>query len=199
MHVIFDFDGTLADTFNLGASLLNSYAEKFGYNKIDFANSRHLSAKELIKLSGVKFWKIPHLIRFFRKKSAEKASEINIFPEIEDLLKKLKEKNFQLGILTTNSASTVNTFLTKYNIENYFSFIKTEVALFGKKRALKRIKRKLNTPIVYVGDECRDIQACNACSIKIISVSWGYNSFEVLTENNKGNVAKKPLEILNFL
>ena len=50
MHVIFDFDGTLADTFNLGASLLNSYAEKFGYNKIDFANSRHLSAKELNKV-----------------------------------------------------------------------------------------------------------------------------------------------------
>ena len=36
--VLFDFDGTLADTFESGARLINQFAEQFGYNKIDFAN-----------------------------------------------------------------------------------------------------------------------------------------------------------------
>ncbi len=197
--VIFDFDGTLADTFSSGAALLNGYAEKFGYNKIDFEKNRNLTAKELIKLSGVKFWRIPHLIRFFRKKSAETASEITAFEGIPVLLNKLFISGYKLGILTTNSAETVSVFLKKYDIEKYFSFIKTGVPLFGKKRALKRAKRVLKSDFIYVGDEYRDIEAAKAANVKIISVTWGFNSREVLENANSGYIAEDTEEILKLL
>lgn len=195
--VIFDFDGTLADTFELGSKLLNSYAKEFGYNKIDFEKHKNSSAKELIKLSGVRFWKIPHLLRFFRKKSQEKADEIKPFSGIIDLIKQLKKENYKLGIITTNSSQTIDTFIKINGLEEYFSFIKTEVSLFGKKRALKKASR-LNGDFLYIGDELRDIEACNAAKKKIISVSWGFNSFEILKKNNPF-VAKNTQELYDLI
>ena len=62
MYIIFDFDGTLADTFALGSQLINEYADQLGYKQIDFAANKDKSARELIKMSGVRFWQIPGLM-----------------------------------------------------------------------------------------------------------------------------------------
>ena len=64
--MLFDFDGTLADTFETGAALINEFASRFGYKTIDFAKKRNLSARELVRLSGVKWWQIPRLVKFFK-------------------------------------------------------------------------------------------------------------------------------------
>ena len=199
MYVIFDFDGTLADTFALGSQLINEYADRLGYKQIDFAANKDKSAKELIKMSGVRFWQIPGLIRFFREKSVERAAEVNAFTGIPDLVRRLHERGFSLGIITTNSAQTIATFLDKYGLKDYFTYIKPEISLFGKRRALRRAKRHLKSEIVYIGDELRDIDACRAVNIPIISVAWGFNSHEILEKNNAGMVAKDTEEVIQKL
>lgn len=199
MYVIFDFDGTLADTFALGSQLINEYADRLGYKQIDFAANKDKSAKELIKMSGVRFWQIPGLIRFFRRKSVERAAEVNAFTGIPDLVRRLHERGFSLGILTTNSTQTIATFLEKYGLKDYFTYIKPEISLFGKRRALRRAKRHLKSEIVYIGDELRDIDACRAVNIPIISVAWGFNSHEILEKNNAGMVAEDTEDVLRLI
>ncbi len=198
---IFDFDGTLADTFVSGAKLINSYAIKFGYKQIDFSNTKNLSARQLIKLSKVKFWEIPRLVKFFRKKSEETAAEINLFSNIIEILHCLKKNGFDLAIASTNSQKTIDTVLKKYNIENMFTFLRTDIPLFGKKRALTRIRRynsKIYNKLIYIGDEIRDIEACRKANIDIISVSWGFNSLESLQQHTK-KVVSTPQELLETL
>ncbi|MBO4373046.1 MAG: HAD hydrolase-like protein, partial [Bacteroidales bacterium] len=138
--VLFDFDGTLADTFESGARLINQFAERFGYRQIDFANTKDLSARQLVKRSGVKFWQIPRLVRFFRKESAKRADSIKPFEGVGKMIERIS-KVCDLGILSTNSTETVNKFLVNNQLDNYFGFRKTDVPLFGKKRALRRVKR----------------------------------------------------------
>ena len=199
MYVIFDFDGTLADTFALGSQLINEYADQLGYKQIDFAANKDKSARELIKMSGVRFWQIPGLIRFFRKKSVERAAEVNAFDGIPDLVRRLHGDGFSLGIITTNSAQTISIFLQKYGLTDLFTYIKPEISLFGKKRAIRRARRHLKSEIIYIGDELRDIEACRAVNIPIISVSWGFNSTEILEKNNTGMVAANTEEVYNFI
>ena len=199
MYIIFDFDGTLADTFALGSKLINEYADRLGYKQIDFAANKDKSARELIKMSGVRFWQIPGLIRFFRKKSVERAGEVKAFTGIPDLVRRLHDDGFSLGIITTNSAQTINIYLEKYGLTDLFTFIKPEISLFGKRRALRRARRHLKSEIIYIGDELRDIEACHAVNVPIISVSWGFNSTEILEKNNPGMVAGNTIEILNLL
>ena len=199
---IFDFDGTLADTFLSGAKLINQYAEQFGYQQIDFEKNKSLSARELIKLSKVKFWQIPKLIRFFRKKSEENSDEICAFQGVLQTIETIKNQGITLGIITTNSQKTINSFIKKYQLENYFEYIETDVSLFGKKRAIKRAKRYAKNKfqkIVYIGDEIRDIEACKKADIKIISVDWGFNSSEVLNQKNPGFVAGNAEELTQMI
>lgn len=150
-------------------------------------------------MSGVRFWQIPGLIRFFRKKSVERAAEVNAFDGIPDLVRRLHDRGFLLGIITTNSAQTISIFLQKYGLTDLFTYIKPEISLFGKKRAIRRARRHLKSEIIYIGDELRDIEACHAVNVPIISVSWGFNSTEILEKNNAGKVAANTEEVFTML
>ena len=65
--------------------------------------------------------------------------------------------------------------------------------------AIRRARRHLKSEIIYIGDELRDIEACRAVNVPIISVSWGFNSTEILEKNNPGMVAANTEEVYNFI
>lgn len=197
--ILFDFDGTIADTISAGLEIINSHAEKFGYKRLDGDINTHFSALQLVKLAEIKFWKLPYLIYQLKKKLSEKADEIQLLKEAPLLIKKCYEAGFELGILTSNSLKNVQSFLKKYELDSFFTFLRTDVSLFGKKKALRKAKKVLNKRILYIGDEIRDIEACRKNNIPIVSIPWGLNSFEVLEEHNHGLVAKSAEEAYNLI
>jgi len=197
--IVFDFDGTLADTLSLGINIFNSYSSKFGYKKISLEQNKNVSAHELISMAGIKLWKLPFLVRRMRKDLNENISQIQIFKGIPDLLESLKSSGFKMGILSSNSKKTIYSVLKNKGLESYFSFINGGVSIFGKNRTLISLKRKIKNDIIYVGDELRDIEACKGSNTAIASVSWGINSFEVLEKANHDYVAKSPIELLKIL
>ncbi len=197
--IIFDFDGTLADTISLGITLLNSYSDKFGYKKLDLEKSKGLSALQLMSLAKISFWKLPYLVWFFKKKLAENGGQIKMISGVEKMLSELKDSGFKMGILTSNSLQTVQAFLNKYGIESYFSYIKTDVPVLKKTRALVKAKHQLKSDFIYVGDELRDVEACRKSGIQIVSVSWGLNSFDILEQNNPQMVARNSEEAVNLI
>lgn len=197
--ILFDFDGTIADTISAGLEIINSHAEKYGYKRLDGDINTHFSALQLVKLAEVKLWKLPYLIYQLKKKLSEKSDELKVLPEAPALIKKLSEEGYELGILTSNSLKTVKAFLKKYELDSFFSFLRTDVSLFGKKKALAKAKKVINKKIIYIGDELRDIEACKKNDIPIVSIPWGLNSFESLEEHNPGLVAKTADEAYNLL
>lgn len=197
--ILFDFDGTIADTISAGLEIINSHAEKYGYKKLDGDINTHFSALQLVKMAEVKLWKLPYLIYQLKKKLSERSDELKVLPEAPELIKKLNDAGYELGILTSNSLKTVKSFLKKYELNSFFSFLRTDVSLFGKKKALAKAKKVINKKIVYIGDELRDIEACRKNDIPIVSVPWGLNSYESLEEHNPGLVAKTADEAYNLL
>lgn len=188
--IIFDFDGTLADSIGLGFDLVNSYADEFGFTQVSREIGMSLSALQIMKIAGIKFFQLPKLVLFFRKKLAENSDKIKILDGVIDLLTKLRDQGYKLGIITSNTAACVSHFLKRYNIEDYFTYIRTDVSLFGKAKALKQSRKLLKKNFVYVGDEIRDVEACRKINIPVVSVPWGFNSAEVLEKVNPGLVAR---------
>ena len=188
--IIFDFDGTLADSIGLGFDLVNSQAEKFGYKRVERERGMELSALEIMKEANISFFSLPRLVLYFKKLLNENFDKITIIDGAAQLLAKLKAEGHKLGILTTNSAACVSDFLKRNNLDDYFSYIRTDVAIFGKIKALKKAKKQLKTDFVYVGDEIRDIEACKVAGVPIVSVPFGFNSARVLEKKNPGFVAK---------
>lgn len=197
--IIFDFDGTLADTISLGIKIVNDHADIYKYKKLDREKNGHLSATELIKAIEVNPLKLPFLMFLLRKKLGQRSDEIQIFPGIKDILENLKIEGYQMGIITSNSPKNVSDFLKRNDIDSYFSYIRTKVAMFGKKDALIKAKKILKTNFLYVGDEIRDIEACKKSNTPIVSVSWGLNSADGLESHNPGLVARTSQEALKLI
>jgi phosphoglycolate phosphatase-like HAD superfamily hydrolase len=73
------------------------------------------------------------------------------------------------------------------------------LALFGKGRVIQRLLRRhhLNPEdVIYVGDETKDIEAARKIGIKVISVSWGYNSSQALAAEHPDFLIYRPEELL---
>ena len=203
--IIFDFDGTLADTFELIVSITNRLSPKFGYQPVaeeDIAKLQNLSSRDIVRQSGISYLKIPFLIRRLRKELKNRIAEVNLFPGIKELIIDLKAEGYSLGILTSNSQDNVKKLMTLNDVENGFDFIYGNATLLGKHKTLaKLLKRdKLNPQdVFYVGDETRDIDAAKKAGVIAIAVSWGFNSAEALAENNPDFLASNPQELREFL
>jgi len=202
--ILFDFDGTIADTFVALEKILVRLSPKFGYEiptKKDMAILQTIHPKEVMKLLGVSYFKLPFIAH---KAKAELRKEMTTIKPIEgmrDVLLALKRENYILGILTSNSKANVRTFLEKNDIA-IFDWIYSERSLFGKARKLKKIirKQKLDKKeVIYIGDEIRDIEAAKKSQIKIMAVSWGFNTVEGLEKYHPDFLLTEPKDILTSL
>ncbi len=202
--VIFDFDGTIADTFSIFCNTLRELSEDFGQKELsekDIKAYRARGAKELIKNYKIMPWRIPFLIRKGRDIFQDKIKEAEPFPQISDVLSKLVENNIELGILTTNSEKNVRIFLNGHNLE-VFTFVVSVPSVFSKSRTLGRTLKRFNlnrNEVVYVGDELRDVENAKKAGVDVIAVTWGYNKRELLIQSNPTFVVDTPRELLSTL
>jgi HAD superfamily hydrolase (TIGR01549 family) len=197
--IIFDFDGTLADTINLSVKCVNLLAEKYDLEPIaNIKELRKKSIKDIIKENlELPWYKVIFLIKEVRSLLEDNLDEIKLFSGIKPLLNQLK-KNYTLGIVTSNNTFIVKEVLKKYSLD-MFSFIHSDGSLRGKGRIIKKIIQKQNLKpeeTIYIGDEVRDIIAIRKAGIKIISVTWGFNSKEILLENKPDFLVDKPKDML---
>jgi phosphoglycolate phosphatase len=193
--IIFDFDNCISDLVDVGQEVVDTLSKKYLKNKINLKKVMYNEGMSgVIKKSKVKLWRVPFIIRRFRKELKRDFYKVKPHKGMLDLIKSLS-KTHTLAILTSNSKENVELFLTKYKIKKYFTVIKTNSSLFTKSFHIRRIKRKLkftkdNT--FMVGDEVRDIRAANSAKIKSVAVTWGINSKKLLKKQNPSYVANTP-------
>jgi phosphoglycolate phosphatase len=203
--IIFDFDGTIADTVDALVSIANRLAQEFGYKPItptELANLRNLTSREIIKSSGVSVFKMPFLVKKVKAELKNKIPELKTIPGIEDALIDLYNRGYRLGIITSNSPENVNAFLKINQLDNLFEFIYSGITIFGKTTIINSVlKQKQIKPqeVIYVGDETRDIQASKKANIKVIAVTWGFNSEEVLAKQNPNFLIHQPGQLLEVI
>jgi phosphoglycolate phosphatase len=202
MHLIFDFDGTLIDSFQALLEKFNFLAEQFNYRKIDIQemNSlRELSSKEFVKHLGIAPEQIPKVIFQLREQLHQEILSLPIFQKIPETLEKLSALKVRLGILTTNSAENVITWLEHHKLRHFFEFIYTEPSYLDKGNTLIEVLETYKidkTQAFYIGDETRDIDAAQTANIGSIAVTWGFNSAEILAQQNPNYLINYPENLL---
>jgi phosphoglycolate phosphatase-like HAD superfamily hydrolase len=203
-YVLFDFDGTLADTFSAGIEILNILAIEFRFRSLppeEVSLARDLSTRGLMKHLGIPRMKLPHISKRGTEEIGKRIDSIVPLPEMPELVRKLHTQGFRLGILTSNSETNVRAFLKNHDLE-IFDFIKSSSKLLGKGSVLRRLMREFQLKpreIFFVGDELRDIEAAQETGVHIAAVTWGYNSTQALTEAAPDYLFAKPSEISTLL
>ncbi|HHF0524152.1 TPA: HAD hydrolase-like protein [Legionella anisa] len=204
MHLLFDFDGTLVDSYDYVIEATNLLAEQFNYKKIkehEVEYLRNLSSRELINFLGVSFYKIPSLIRQIRHLLHDKMANMKPVAHILSILEIFYKSGYPLGILTSNSIDNVLMWLEMHQVHHFFNFIHDESNCFSKRHLLKKTLRKYKidkSKVFYIGDETRDIEAAKRNNIQSIAVTWGYNSEKSLLKHQPTYLAKQPEDLLSI-
>jgi phosphoglycolate phosphatase len=183
--VIFDFDGTIADTFLFYFNLLNRLAEKFNFDKIDPEKIdfyRNLNSHEIIELLKIPPLRLPFFVYEARKLLKKEIELIKPIPGIKETITYFKDSDIRLGIITSNSVKNVQTFLKRFDFP-HFDFVFSSLRIWEKSHTLLKVlsRNKLDPQSVfYIGDETRDIEAAHDAGVKAVAVTWGYNSEAIL-------------------
>ena len=202
--VIFDFDGTLADTLYLGMHIYNHIATQLHLKTItehDVERLRNKRGQDILKELGISLLKVPCIAKKLKSAMNKHINELKPKEGMVAVLVELEKNSIVYGVLTSNSRENVDDFARKNNI-TMIDFIYTGQNLFAKhKRILSLLKRKNLDPhhVVYVGDEIRDIEAAKKAHIKCIAVTWGFNSKERLKKHNPDFIVASPSELFSAI
>jgi phosphoglycolate phosphatase len=176
--VIFDLDGTLADSFPWFLRNVNGVADRFGFRRIaddDVESLRHAGSREIIKRLEVPVWKLPMIARHMRRMKAAHLADIPLFPGAEAMLRSLRDGGLTLALVSSDHKANAGRQLGE--AATLFSYFDCGASLFGKATKFRRVvKRAGLTPAqaISIGDEVRDIEAARAAGIACGAVMWGY-------------------------
>lgn len=201
-HVVFDFDGTLADSLPVVIELAQELVPGFELTPEEIEKLRNMSARQVIKYSGVPYWKLMRSLMKGKKLFAQRINEVELFPGIANMLKTLHQEGFTLSIVSSNASATINRVLEREKVDQYITGVYGNLGLFNKSRAFKKVLRDQKTKasdVVYVGDEVRDIETARKAQVPVISVTWGFNGTEVLQKNQPTYLANTPKELVSIL
>lgn len=183
--VIFDFDGTLADSFPWFVRSVNTAADRYRFRRLeggDLETLRGRGAREVIAHLGIPSWKLPFIGRHMRRMKDGDREEIELFPGIGPLLERLTEAGVRLALVSSNSLSNVRHVLGPENAA-HIDHYECGSSLFGKAKRFRRVLARSGVPAaeaLCVGDEIRDLQAAREAGIAFGAVGWGYTTAAAL-------------------
>ncbi len=182
--VIFDFDGTLADSFPFFLEVFDTLADAHHFRRLDRSRLEELRGADLPQLMrhlGMPRWKLVPVAMHFRTLMAQSIGRIRLFDGVPDVLHAAAADGVLLAIVSSNSEHNVRAVLGED--ARLFSHFECGAALFGKRRRLRRVVKSSGVPgerVLCVGDEVRDIDAAHAEGLDFGAVEWGYARPEAL-------------------
>jgi phosphoglycolate phosphatase len=182
---IFDFDGTLADSFPFFLSVFNRIADEHGFRRIDHAHVerlRHYGTREMMRHVGMPAWKLPLAAASFKTLMRENADQVRLFPQVDHALRELARRNVQLTIVSSNAEDNVRQVLGP-DLSSLISQYECGMSIFGKTSRIRKVlKRAATAPAaaLYIGDQTTDADAARRAGVAFAAVHWGYSPIEAL-------------------
>ncbi|HSX48690.1 MAG TPA: HAD-IA family hydrolase [Candidatus Saccharimonadales bacterium] len=198
MNFIFDFDGTICESFDITVSIINEYLGKRGMKLITSKEIKEIGLEAMLRRYKLNKLQILVFILLGRRKLSGYIGVLKTVPGLSAVIKKLSETN-RLGIVSSNSTKNINKFLKNNKLDSYFEFVSSSPT-FDKAKKINDAIRKYKmdrSETIYVGDEVRDIEISKKINIKIISVSWGFAGKNLLKRNGARILINDPKELLS--
>jgi phosphoglycolate phosphatase len=200
--IIFDFDGTIADSYDYFLTFLAREAGKKPLTDDQKAEFHGLSLVRMTRRMGVSWLRLPRLLHTCRREMNPAMRHLKPFPGMPEVIRKLHGEGHTLFILSTNTVSNMRKFLQHHELDGYFSELYGGAGLLGKAPALRRLLREQHIETrkaVYVGDEVRDAEAAQSIGVRIITVTWGFARADELKDRKPTGVAHSPQDIIDIL
>jgi len=202
--ILFDFDGTLAETMMLIHTVFNQLSGVYGYRKLpedEIEKVRHLHMREFTEYVGLALWKVPIVAIHARHLMHQRIHEVHPPAGLADVLIQIHNSGrYHMDILTSNRSQNVHKFLGQHNVD-WFDEVHTTHSILSKKRRVKKyIREKGIDPqnLYYIGDTSIDIDSARLAGTRSVAVSWGLNTQEALARTNPDYLIDTPDQLLEI-
>jgi phosphoglycolate phosphatase len=210
--VLFDFDGTLADTAPDLAAAVNRMRAEQGHAPLPLEKLRPFAsagARGLVQAAfGVKPGDAEYnamresFLGFYAERVCK---ETRLFPGIAELLRELRARDVRWGIVTNKSTRFTDAIVAALELDpDCVACGDTTPHLKPHPASLLHAAEQLRLPpaeCCYLGDDLRDIKAAQAAGMRPIAVDWGYHHPESGGPNTwqAECIIAHPLDLLRHL
>jgi phosphoglycolate phosphatase len=185
--VIFDLDGTLIDSAQGIAEILNEFRNQRGLNSLEIAKYRDLVAlgpNELIAAALEIATNETHydLTRFRERYKNKKSSKNQIYPGVLDALEELSVLGFKMAICSNKPDELCKKIITDLGLQDFFVMVSGATNSENLKPNVTRVHEillELKTEpqcTVFVGDSRIDQQTARKCNLPFGFFAGGYDS-----------------------
>lgn len=184
--ILFDLDGTLADTAPDLAAAMNRLQLERGLATTPYHALRPFASAGARGLIAVAFGLKPDddgyealRIAFLDNYAASLAEKSSLFDGVSVLLKDLDQRGLAWGVVTNKAARFTDILIPQIGLQDAGCVISGDTTAYPKPHPapLLEAARRLNLQpqdCWYVGDDLRDIQAGRAAGMPTVAAAWGY-------------------------
>jgi phosphoglycolate phosphatase len=208
--ILFDFDGTLADTAADLSRALNRVRSARGLAALPLERLRPHASAGARGLIEAGFGILPEqpeykaLREAFLKHYAEKICvDTRLFPGMAELLAAIEARGLRWGIVTNKSTSLTRILVKALGLEQRAACVvcgDTTPHLKPNPASLLHAAAELGLKPVhcaYLGDDLRDIQAARSAGMRAVAVEWGYGG--KVQAWNADAVVARPQDLIEWL
>lgn len=210
--VLFDLDGTFADTAPDLGRAVNAMRAARGLDAVPLADTRRVTSLGARGLLGVGFGITPEHAdypsmrdEFLRIYEDNLCCETTLFPGMAELVDRLEQRNVIWGIVTNKAERFAKPLMQQLGYAaraaciiggDTTAHMKPHPAPLLAAAGLIRIPPQ---SCVYVGDDERDIRAGRAAGMRTVAVRFGYLNGSKPEEWSADHIVSTPSEIEKIL
>ena len=211
-HVLFDLDGTLADTAPDLVAALNVVLTSLGRAAIDLATARWWVAQGSVGLiqNGLRMTaqdarNSPHRQALLQEYARNLCTQTRLFPGIPRVLETLEERGIPWAVVTNKPKRFTEPLMAALGLDVRAGSVVSGDTLKTSKpdpSPLQHACKELGLAPqggVIIGDDSRDIAAGHAAGMQAIAVTWGYARPEETTGWGADQVVSSAEELLSAL
>jgi N-acetyl-D-muramate 6-phosphate phosphatase len=209
--LLFDLDGTLADTAPDLAAAVNKMRTDRALNETPFEILRPLASAGARGLIGAAFDIAPGnslyddmRTEFLANYAAAIADRTVLFDGINQLLEEITLRGLYWGIVTNKPALYTDALVPKIGLQHAACVISGDTTAHAKPHPEPLFEAARQLQIApqdcwYVGDDLRDIQAGKAAGMSTIAAAWGYCGHTEPSDWLADIIATHPLDLVSLI
>ncbi len=175
---LFDFDGTLADSFPFFAATFNGLAARHGFRTVgddDVARLRGMAPREIMAHVGMPAWKLPIVAKDFMAAMRAGRASIRLFDGIAEVLAELDRRGVLIAVVSSNARDNVEAVLgpSAARVRHF----ECGMSMFGKTARIGKVLHASGVAAheaISIGDQASDLECSRRAGVAFGAVAWGY-------------------------
>jgi N-acetyl-D-muramate 6-phosphate phosphatase len=209
--ILFDLDGTLADTAPDLAAAMNLLRTKHSLPPTPYSALRPVASAGARGMIGAAYGLTPQdegfealRVEFLDNYEAALAVHSTLFPGVPELLAGLRAHDLAWGVVTNKAARFTDQLIAPIGLQDADCVISGDTTAYAKPHPapLFEAARRLGFPpeqCWYAGDDLRDIEGGRAAGMMTVACAWGYGGLVEPATWGADYLIETPLALLDVI